>query len=301
MTLLEDRPAAPPVVPSPAPAAVVPDESDAPAPAPAATTGAETLVRALLVVLVVMVAGTAVWKAFDQVVAPAWYRNRQRHLASDYTVQRHTLAPGQAAAVLQIPGIGADLMVVEGSDPNELRNGPGHRRGTPLPGDRGNSIVEGHDARWGAPFADLGKLVPRTRIDTVTRTGLPMEYRVTLVKVVKRADLARYLAPSRDFRITLITHHGGAFTDDRLVVQGVSGPVSRRPGRGPTPPLDPPAGSIGASVLLALLCAVGGGLAVWRLRRDHGRLSLGVVVVPLALGGLLALLLTVDSTLSALL
>ena len=314
MTLLEDPRVAAAPHPAPGPASPVGSRA-APAPAtdpavastpevvrpPVESTGAESLVRAVLALLAVLVAVVAVWKAFDQVVAPAWYRSRQDYLAKQFSVPRAGLKPGEAVALLQIPGIGANLLVVEGTDPNELRSGPGHVRGTPKPGDRGNSVVEGHLARWGAPFADLPKLVKRTRIIVLNRSGIPYEYRVTAVKKVSRAGLAPYLKPSADHRITLVTHAGGSFSDDRFVVQAVSGNPSKKPAKGTAPALDPPAGSLVLPVLAFLACLGAAIAAFVGLRRDHSRAVLALVLVPLVLGAVLALLLAADTSLSQLL
>jgi LPXTG-site transpeptidase (sortase) family protein len=254
-----------------------------------------------VLLLVAAIAVLAVWTGFDQAVGPAWYRTRQRQLASDFQIPRKGLKTGQAAAVLQIPGIGANLMVVQGSGSSLLRGGPGHRLGTPLPGSRGNSVIDGHRTRWGGPFRHLAELVPRTRIDTQTRTGLPVEFRVTVVKRVDGAALAKLLAPSRDVRITLVTQAGGAFSGDRLVVQAVAGPVSTRVGRGATPAGTPTHDSGGPSALAALGCLAVAAAASRLLQRDHGRAAVLVVVVPLLVGSLLAALLTLDGLLSPLL
>lgn len=295
MTLLEERPLLPEVVPD---AEATPVAAEPPPPA----TGAESLVRAVIVLLIAAIVAVALWKAFDQLVAPTWYRNRQHHLAADYAQQRPGLEAGQAAGVLQIPGVGANLIVVEGSAPSQLRGGPGHRSGTPMLGEKGNSLIEGHRARWGGPLGQLPKLVKRTRIVAMGRSGIPVEYRVTLVKkVVKRDQLARYLAPSPDVRLTIVTSAGGAGSDDRLVIQAVSGVVSKQAGKGQAPPLDPPAGSPAGPMLLALLALAAAGAAWFRLRRDHGLLSVILVVVPLLSGAVLALLLAADSVLSPLL
>ena len=270
-------------------------------PAAPAPTGAESLLRSVVVVLVALIVMTVVWKVFDQMIGPSWFANRQQHLAADFGTPRAGLHEGHAAGVLQIPGIGANLMVIEGSNTNELRGAPGHRLGTPLPGQRGNSIIEGHRTRWGAPFGDLEHLVKRTRIIAVTRSGLPVEFRVTTVRVVPRSKLAPFLAPSRDHRITLITHAGGGFSDARLVVQGVAGTPSKKPGKGAAPALDPPPASNVKALLAFALCAAIAVAAAIRLRRDHHLAAVAVVVVPLIAGSLLGLLLLIDGTLSPLL
>lgn len=304
MTLLDDRPNAPGWAPAEAPAdapALEPaDQAPARPPAPPES-GTLMVVRAVMVLLIISIVVVVLWKAFDQIVAPSWYRTRQHHLAADYAEQRGGLKPGQAAAVLQIPGIGANLMVVEGADPSLLRGAPGHRVGTPLPANTGNSVIEGHRTRWGGPFHDLPKLVKRTRIVAMNRAGIPVEYRVTVVKVVKRAGVARYLRPSKDYRITLVTHAGGSFSDDRLVVQAIAGTPSKRAGSRAAPSIDGPASSPIGPLFACLLCAAAAGALWFRLRRDHGIASVAMVVVPLGCAAILALLLAVDGTLSPLL
>jgi sortase A len=112
--------------------------------------------RTLLVIGVLVVAGAVgLYLLFDGPIATEWYRARQRHLASDLLVGRPKVSRGQTLATLQIPKIGMNVYIVQGDAPEELRDGPGHRIGTPDPGERGNSLVFGHRDAWGGPFADL--------------------------------------------------------------------------------------------------------------------------------------------------
>jgi sortase A len=47
-------------------------------------------------------------------------------------------------ARLEIPRLGASMIVLAGASGRTLAFGPGHSHGTPLPGERGTSIVSGH-------------------------------------------------------------------------------------------------------------------------------------------------------------
>ena len=70
-------------------------------------------------------------------------------------------APGSPVAVLQIPAIGVrDMVVVQGTSPENMTLGPGHLRSTPMPGQAGASEIFGRRATFGAPFARLGELRP---------------------------------------------------------------------------------------------------------------------------------------------
>jgi sortase A len=81
-------------------------------------------------------------------------------------------APGAPVALLSIPSIGVrDLVVVEGTTPENLTLGPGHLRDTPLPGQLGTSVIYGRRATYGAPFAPLGRLLPGGKINVITQQG----------------------------------------------------------------------------------------------------------------------------------
>ncbi len=66
--------------------------------------------------------------------------------------------PGDAIGRLEIPAIGVEEYVVEGTDTANLRKGPGHYPETPLPGEHGSSAIAGHRTTYGAPFRDINKL-----------------------------------------------------------------------------------------------------------------------------------------------
>jgi sortase A len=71
---------------------------------------------------------------------------------------------GDALGKLLIPSIGVSDYVVEGTDAENLRKGPGHYPDTPLPGQHGTSAIAGHRTTYGAPFRNLDKLEHNDRI-----------------------------------------------------------------------------------------------------------------------------------------
>jgi len=80
--------------------------------------------------------------------------------------------PGSPMAILDIPSIGIhDLVVVEGTSPENQTLGPGHLRDTPYPGQGGVSEIFGRRATFGAPFAHLTQLRPGAFIETITGQG----------------------------------------------------------------------------------------------------------------------------------
>ena len=75
----------------------------------------------------------------------------RRRLALDARALGRRTGPGDPVGRLRIPAIGLRTVVVEGTDPEELRDGPGHYPDTVLPGERGTVALAGHRTTYGAP------------------------------------------------------------------------------------------------------------------------------------------------------
>lgn len=126
-------------------------------------------------------------------------------------------AEGRPVAILAIPRIGLDSVVVQGTDTDDLRLGPGHYVGTPMPGQAGNAAIAGHRTTYGAPFADLGELRPGDDVWATTTQGR-FRYLVVRSLVVSPADTA-VLDPSSAAELTLTTCTPPYSAAQRLVVQ----------------------------------------------------------------------------------
>ncbi|QAY71273.1 class E sortase [Xylanimonas protaetiae] len=150
---------------------------------------------------------------------------------------------GDLVGVLRIPALdGLQLAVVEGVVPEQLRRGPGHYPGTALPGQVGNVVVAGHNARSGAgaPFVDLHELVAGDEIRFETPQGT-WTYTVTGTRVVPPAAVS-VLLPVRDrpqavpttSQLTLVTcDYSLGGSTNRLVVEAElaeAGPAGRAVG-----------------------------------------------------------------------
>jgi sortase A len=82
------------------------------------------------------------------------------------------VTPGTPVAVLSIPAIGMrNVVVVEGTSPENLMLGPGHVRDTPLPGQAGVSEIYGRRTTFGAPFGRIPELGLNDTIKVATGQG----------------------------------------------------------------------------------------------------------------------------------
>jgi sortase A len=108
-------------------------------------------------------------------------------------------------AVITIPSLGLEQVVVEGTASGDLLVGPGHRRDTALPGQVGSSVVYGRAATYGGPFADLTELAPGDQIVVAMGQGR----KVFRVKDVRRAgDPLPQPVAEGGARLTLVTAEG---------------------------------------------------------------------------------------------
>ena len=98
-------------------------------------------------------------------------------------------ALGGPVGIISIPKIAVSMALVEGTDAEQLRSGPGHYPGTPLPGESGNVAIAGHRTTYLHPFYDLDRLVPGDKINLVTVQGL-FVYRVTSSRSVDPTDVS---------------------------------------------------------------------------------------------------------------
>lgn len=147
---------------------------------------------------------------------------------------------GDAIALLRIPKIGVDKAVVEGVGEDDLRQGPGHYPGTPLPGQPGNAAIAGHRTTYGAPFYRLNEVSEGDTIFVTTKQGA-FVYRVDRTLVVDPSDVA-VIGPGQGNLLTLTTCNPRFSAAQRLVVQaslvGLAAPASTLPA--PAPPASTP-------------------------------------------------------------
>jgi sortase A len=145
-------------------------------------------------------------------------------------------AEGQPVAVLRIPALHLDQVVVEGTSARDLAGGPGLMPGSVLPGLRGNTVIAGRSLFFGAPFAHLDTLPPGSRITVVGGFGA-FTYRVARVLTVQPGS-SDPVVPTAGPRLTLVTSPRGLTPSGRVAVLApmVSHPVTAGRLQGRVPP-----------------------------------------------------------------
>ena len=113
----------------------------------------------------------------------------ERTVAREAAEYRRTLHTGDAIGRILIGRIGLNMVVVQGTDHETLKKGPGHYEASGLPGQGHLVYVAGHRTTYLAPFAYINNI----RTGDYVRFEVPygsFTYRVTRHYVVVHDDVA---------------------------------------------------------------------------------------------------------------
>jgi sortase A len=131
----------------------------------------------------------------------------------------HSTAPAEGNPVgdIRIPVIGLNQVIVEGTNTPDLRKGPGHYTGTPLPGQAGNAAVAGHRTTYGHPFYNLDSVKVGDPIVVTTLQGV-FVYDTTKSFVVSPTDTS-VVDDVLGNQLTLTTCNPRFSATTRLIIQ----------------------------------------------------------------------------------
>lgn len=136
----------------------------------------------------------------------------------DRLARRHDrrTAKGQAWGRIDMPTLGRDYVVVEGTDEGSLRKGPGHYTETALPGQGRTVAIAGHRTTYLAPFREIDQLEEGDKI-TVEMPWARFTYTVEGQKIVEptRTSVIRDV---RHERLVLTACHPLYSAAQRIVV-----------------------------------------------------------------------------------
>ncbi|HEX6331526.1 MAG TPA: sortase [Actinomycetota bacterium] len=125
--------------------------------------------------------------------------------------------PGEAIAIIRIPKIEVDIVVVEGTGIEDLKKGPGHYDDTAYPWEESGRVgIAGHRTTYGSPFWSLDELAPGDRIVLATEYGI-FEYRVTESRIIPPSD-GSVLEQTDGPSLVLTTCHPRFSAAQRLIV-----------------------------------------------------------------------------------
>jgi sortase A len=183
-------------------------------------------IAGIILILAAVAVGGYVWwtlwgtgfatRAAQDDLRPA-FEERIASRPADEAPPRTVNVPGSAVAILRIPKIELNYVVVEGTDTESLKKGPGHYPWTSYPWEEtGRVAIAGHRTTYGAPFWSLDELTPGNRIVLATEYGI-FNYRVTRTTIIDPSQDS-ILDPTKAPTLVLTTCHPRFSAAERLIV-----------------------------------------------------------------------------------
>ena len=144
-------------------------------------------------------------------------RTENRRIAFLARLQRRRSEPGDAIGRIKVKRMGINFVVVEGTDPGDLRKGPGHYADTPFPGIHGTVAIAGHRTTYLAPFRQLNRMRPGDRIEVEMPYGR-FTYRTQFRRIVDPGAYEYVTGRKRYDRLALTACHPLYSARQRIVV-----------------------------------------------------------------------------------
>ena len=165
------------------------------------------------------------YSADNPVVAPTTVEKPVSGRTTSTTLRRDkpsiappTPAEGDVEGIITIPRIGLNMYFVEGTSRDDLKKGPGHYPGTPLPGTLGNAAIAGHRTTYLHPFWGVDNLKPGDDIIIHNSVGGVFDYQMTQQLIVLPTDTwVVNNTPDAELTLTACTPKGSA--SHRIVIK----------------------------------------------------------------------------------
>jgi sortase A len=150
-------------------------------------------------------------------------------IAREARAYRRSLHEGDAIGRIEIPRLGLDMVVVNGTQTDTLKKGPARDLSTFLPGEGKLIYVAGHRTTYSAPFSAIDHLRPGDPVTIELPYGT-FKYRITGHRIVAADDLAVLKSRGREV-LALQACHPRFFASERYIAY--ARPVRVLPRGGP--------------------------------------------------------------------
>lgn len=128
---------------------------------------------------------------------------------------RRSSKRGDAIARLRIPRLGLTEIVVNGTDHDSLKRGPGRYLGSAMPGEGELVYIAGHRTTYGAPFSKIDKLRKGDRVFMELPYGT-FEYVITGHRIVAATETSVLESKGRE-QLALQACHPRFFATHRYI------------------------------------------------------------------------------------
>ncbi|MGZ8700940.1 MAG: sortase [Gaiellaceae bacterium] len=133
-------------------------------------------------------------------------------LAKQY---RTSSTRGEVIGRLRVPRMGVNMLLVNGTDHDTLKKGPGRDRRTFMPGENRLVYIAGHRTTYLAPFSHIDRLRSGDRVTIEVPYGTFI-YAVTRHRIVQSTDLSVLRSPRHEL-VELQACHPRFFASHRYI------------------------------------------------------------------------------------
>jgi sortase A len=161
-------------------------------------------------------------------LAGASLSTERRTVAAEARRYRAASRRGEAIGRIRIPRMGIDMILVNGTDHDTLKKGPGRDLRSFMPGENRLVYIAGHRTTYLAPFSHIDNLRKGDRV-TIEVPYATFVYRVSGSRVVRADDLSVLSSPRHE-RLELQACHPRFFATHRYIAYAQLARVEPRGG-----------------------------------------------------------------------
>ncbi|HVD43525.1 MAG TPA: class E sortase [Gaiellaceae bacterium] len=154
-------------------------------------------------------------RSFEPTISGATQAAERESIAREAKRYRTSSTRGEVIGRLRVPRMGVNMLVVNGTDHDTLKKGPGRDRRTFMPGENRLVYIAGHRTTYLAPFSHIDRLRSGDRITIEVPYGTFI-YAVTRHRIVKSTDLAVLRSPHHEL-VELQACHPRFFASHRYI------------------------------------------------------------------------------------
>jgi sortase A len=129
----------------------------------------------------------------------------RRAIAREGFAYRHEVRRGEAIGRIRVPHLGLNMVLVNGTDHESLKKGPGRYLGSFMPGENRLIYIAGHRTTYLAPFAHIDALRKGDTVTIVVPYGT-FTYRISGHRIVSADDVSVLRSPRHELLILQACH-----------------------------------------------------------------------------------------------
>ncbi len=154
-------------------------------------------------------------RSFETTISGTTQAAERESVAREAKRYRTSSTRGEVIGRLRVPRMGLNMLLVNGTDHDTLKKGPGRDKRTFMPGENRLVYIAGHRTTYLAPFSHIDRLRSGDRITIEVPYGTFI-YAVTRHRIVSSTDLSVLRSPRHEL-VELQACHPRFFASHRYI------------------------------------------------------------------------------------